>query len=543
MTYQRGVIFAILWEKLMIYEYPRVIARDAPDVLTVIYRGRFWYNYGELARGTGIFFILSLKEDMYPDDDTCGGKPMLNAKRKMQQFCETIADSLQIGIMAAHTDGIICYMNATFARMFGFDRVKAVGDTIRNYFPEAELLNVINSREKQVRVLFRFNGIEAFISRYPVFDGGVCIGGYVEAYFRDIQELQALLSRIDSLERKARYFERRAQAGLPGATFTFNDLVGISEPMRRLKKQGIRFANSDQPVLITGESGTGKELIANALHAASPRAQQIFVTVNCAAIPEELMEAELFGYEEGAFTGARRGGRIGKFELADRGTIFLDEIAEMPLNMQAKLLRILENREIQKIGGNEKINSDFRVIAATNKDLAQLLREGRFREDLYYRLNVLHLHSPPLRERFDDLPLLLAELLRQIATQEHGPVPEIDKAILPLLTRYHWPGNVRELKNVLIYTRFSMKEGEQVITARNLPPHLLETNGRAEDGEREDLKTQYRKFIYSAIERALVRCNGNKARTARELGISRNELYKKMKMLGMELALGRLTAQ
>ena len=455
---------------------------------------------------------------------------MMTAGRKMEQFCATMADNLHIGVMAAHIDGTICYMNPTFAKMFGFDRAEAVGADICNYFPDSELLKVMRSRKKQVRILFQYKGVKAFISRYPVLDGKSCIGGYVETYFRDIQELQSLLARIDHLEEKASYLEKRAKATLPQAAFTFRDLVGDSEPMRKLKRQGMRFAASSQPVLITGESGTGKELIANAVHSASPRANHIFVSVNCAAIPAELMEAELFGYEGGAFTGARKHGHIGKFELADGGTIFLDEIAEMPLNVQAKLLRVLENREIQKIGGNEKIFSDFRVVAATNKNLRKMVREGKFREDLYHRLSVLHLHSPALRERFEDLPHLIQNILRQISIQEHCAMPYVDNNILNILKRYNFPGNIRELKNILIYTYFSSEGKWDVITDKNLPHHLFDTEKYTYNMKNiGDFRIKRNNFIKMTIENALLKCNGNKSMTARELGISRNELYKKIK--------------
>ncbi|MGE9984726.1 sigma-54 interaction domain-containing protein [Desulfovibrio sp. SGI.169] len=463
---------------------------------------------------------------------------MNNAEKKMIQFCDNILDYLHIGIMASHIDGTICYMNEIFATMFGFNRRIAIGDHICNYFPGSELLNVMKSRKQQVRVLFKFKGKEAFISRYPVFDGAACVGGYVEAYFRDIHDLSPLLARIQTLEQKAEYFERRAKATQPKAVFSFNSLVGDSEAIRRLKKQGTRFANSNQPILITGESGTGKELIANALHAASPRAHNAFICVNCAAIPSELMEAELFGYAEGSFTGASKKGRIGKFELADGGTIFLDEVAEIPMNMQAKLLRILESHEIQKIGSNRKVHSDFRVLAATNKDLRQMAHEGVFRMDLYHRLSVLQLHTPPLRERLDDLDLLVPELLKQIAQQEHCPMPDIDSAIFPVLRKYYWPGNVRELKNILIYTCFSQENGWGHVTPCSLPSHLFDVgmDGAHVEGS---LKEQCRHYMRMVIERTLVRCKGNKTLTARELKLSRNELYKKIKEMGIDVALGK----
>ncbi len=458
-------------------------------------------------------------------------------KAKMDRFCEKLFDHIQVGLIATYRDGTICFMNASYANMFGFDRTRAIGDDICRYCPAAAILEVMRTGVPHKHVSFSYNGLEALVSRYPVTDGDEIIGGFVEVYFRNIGELQVLLSRIDSLEKKASYFERRAQ-GLPSAEFTFDNIIGDSITMQTLKQQGRKFANNSQPVLITGESGTGKELVAHALHAASPRANEVLVRVNCAAIPAELMESELFGYEEGAFTGARRGGKVGKFELADRGTIFLDEIAEIPLAMQAKLLRVLEQYEIQKIGKKSPVFSNFRLIAATNKDLAQLVLNGHFREDLYHRLSILQLRIPSLVERTEDIPQLAAHLLDKVEGRErHGPL-RFDPKVMELFQNYAWPGNIRELKNVLIYALFSLDPGAEVISARNLPPHLTGKNPapalvrlHAASG---DLKKRQTQIVTETIENALGLCLGNKTRAAAHLGISRNELYRKMRKLRIE---------
>ena len=284
---------------------------------------------------------------------------------------------------------------------------------------------------------------------------------------------------------------------------------------------------------MTGESGTGKELVAHALHAASPRSDEVFVRVNCAALPAELMESELFGYEEGAFTGSRKGGQIGKFELADGGTIFLDEIGELPLIMQAKLLRVLERGEIQKIGRNEAIFSDFRLISATNLNLSDMLQQGRFRADLYHRLNILHLHIPALREHTTDIPVLTAYLLRQLERTTPQRGISVDEKAFEVLRRYDWPGNVRELKNVLTFALYSMEAGCTVIGARHLPPNLIEKSLQLADRSKATLHDTQMWSMREAISAALIRNNGNKSRTARELGISRTELYKKLKKFSL----------
>ncbi len=458
---------------------------------------------------------------------------MSDPKKKMEEFCEHISDALQIGLMATHVDGEVCYINDTFAGMFNIDKKNAIGTNICQYFPGSELLNVIKYKKKELRVSFMYNGVEAFISRFPIFDGEECIGGYIEAYFRDMAELQSLLSRIAQLESKANYMEKRAKAGFPKSIFTFDDIVGESESIRNLKLQGLRFAKSYSPVRITGEAGTGKELLAHSIHSASPRAEQAFITVNCAAIPPELLEAELFGYTEGSFTGARRGGSIGKFELADNGTIFLDEIADVPLPMQAKLLRVLENHEIQKIGDSKPVISDFRVVAATNKNLADLVKNGKFRSDLYHRLEVLHLHSPALRDRLEDLPYLVADLLRKISLQEHCSVPKVEDDVYMYLRQYNWPGNVRELKNVLISSRLALDDSN-TIRKESLPSTLFSHCPLLHDKGPSTLRAACDECMRQTIKRALSRNFGNKVKTANELNISRNELYKKMKKLQIE---------
>lgn len=462
------------------------------------------------------------------------GARVSNSREYMERFCSNLADNLRIGIMAAHIDGTICYMNNTFARMFGFDSTQAVGKDICRFFPNSALLDVMAAKKTETRVLFQYKGVSAFISRYPVLDGDTCVGGYVEAYFRDVTELHGLLQKVVALEERALYYENRANAVLPHAVFSLDDLVGASKAIEGLKQTCLRFANSTQPVLITGESGTGKELVANALHAASPRAGNIFVSVNCAAMPLELIEAELFGYKSGAFTGARAAGHIGKFELADGGSIFLDEIGELPLRVQAKLLRVLENHEIQKLGDTKRVYSNFRVIAATNRDLRVLVQQRRFRQDLYHRLSVLHVHIPPLRERVDDLPRLVPALLEQIARQEHTATRQVDPGIYPLLAKYAWPGNVRELKNVLVYAHLASTDGSNTITDRELPRTIFNLYKTANKVTKTGwLKSQRNDFVRLTIEDALERCHGNKSRAAQELGISRNELYKKIRQLNI----------
>lgn len=306
-----------------------------------------------------------------------------------------------------------------------------------------------------------------------------------------------------------------------------NRIIGSSRVISSLRETLLWIAASPSSVLITGESGTGKELFAQAIHYCGERAPNQFVKVNCAAIPENLLESELFGYVEGAFTGARKGGRIGKFELANKGTIFLDEIGDMSLAMQAKLLRVLQEREIEKIGGDHPIPVDVRVVAATNKDLAALIRQGLFRLDLFYRLNVINLHIPALRERKEDIPLLAEYFVKQFNEKLGLTVHGIDDKAMALLVGYNWPGNVRELSNV-IETAMNFCRST-VLTAEALPSYILHQQPAVSRFNESTLKTGLLATEYKQIKDALRASRGNRQKAAKMLGISRTTLYRLMK--------------
>ncbi len=300
--------------------------------------------------------------------------------------------------------------------------------------------------------------------------------------------------------------------------YSIENMVGRSGKMQDVYKMVHKVAPSDATVLILGESGTGKELVARAIHYLSPRRDKPFVAVNCAALPENLLESELFGFEKGAFTGADRR-KLGQFELAGEGTIFLDEIAEMTPAIQVKLLRVLQNREFMRLGGTEVIEMKARVIAATNQSLEELIQDGRFREDLYYRINVFPIMLPPLRSRKEDIPDLVQHFL-----QKYKPGAEITAEAMAVLQRYDWPGNVRELENVI--ERALIMAGDQPIRPEDLPAQLSSRPSVATDAfdipdEGIDLEEVEKRLLFRAIEKA----GGNKTRAAQLLGITRRKLY------------------
>lgn len=319
--------------------------------------------------------------------------------------------------------------------------------------------------------------------------------------------------------------------------FSLSDLVGISPQMVDIKETIIKIAPRKANVLILGESGTGKELVAQAIHYLSNRRFGPLIKVNCAAIPENLFEAELFGYEEGAFTGAKKNGYPGKFLLSHQGTFFLDEIAELPLPLQAKLLRVLQEKTIEPLGSTKSISIDTRIIAATNANLSDLVKYGKFRADLYYRLNVVAIHLPALRERKEDLPLLINYFIKKFNREYGMQIKGITKEVLDIFMHYTWPGNIRELANV-IETAFNFADGE-LITVNDLPQSLQWPSSQNPGSLRTLFGTASLNDILDNIEKnyimyALQICQGNKVKTAELLGISRPCLYKKLIKYGLE---------
>lgn len=320
----------------------------------------------------------------------------------------------------------------------------------------------------------------------------------------------------------------RDRLNLPRASkYILDAIIGESPVIQSLKNVLQKAAAGDSTVLIQGESGVGKEIVAQAIHNISSRSKKPFVAINCAALPELLLESELFGYEEGAFTGARKGGKPGKFELADGGTLLLDEIGDLPLSMQAKLLRVLQEREFERVGGTQVIKFDVRVIAATNKDLRTLTTEGKFRIDLFYRLNVLPLYVPPLRERKQDIPLLIGYFIEKISREKKISPKIISDETMSLLLKYSWPGNVRELENIIERALF-LAEGN-VVRPETLPPHIQALGRTGSVPELKPMKDVVRETERQLITEALHKARNNKVAAARLLGITRVTLYQKMR--------------
>ena len=437
-----------------------------------------------------------------------------------------IFDSIHNGIMVTDADGYITHFNRPYGQFLGLDPAAQIGKHCTDVVENTRMHIVAETGKAEINQSHRIKGQNMVVQRIPIWRDGKVIAVFGQVMFKDVKDVSRLANRLSLLESKVKLYEEEL-ISLRSNRFTFDSIAGRSRAIRILKKEASGAAANQFPVLITGESGTGKGLFARAIHHASLRKPHPFVRINCSAIPKDLLESELFGYERGAFSGAKAEGKPGKFEIADRGTVFLDEIGDLPLEMQPKLLRVVEEKEFERVGGTRVKRSDFRVIAATNRNLEEMLSDGHFRKDLFYRLNVIPLHIPPLRERREDIIPLIRHIIRQMARdaalEEIIMGAEAQKA----LRRYDWPGNVRELINVLERTMSSI-EGSR-IQLGDLPFYLQRPPTRSSRTSRTSIRDVHARAEKEAIAFALEETGNNKARAAKLLGIHRTHLYKKMK--------------
>lgn len=457
----------------------------------------------------------------------------LESTRKLHHTLDTVLELAYDGIVVVDSEGIVTMINRTLAEFLGVRRDDVIGKHCTEVLENSRLHIVAKMGVPEVGHIQMMRGNKYIVSRLPLVEDGRVVGAVGKVIFRGLGELKEIARRLETLENQLAYYKEELNR-VSGARYTIESIVSSNVSMTRLKKEAQLAARGNATVLILGESGTGKELFAHAIHNASARRLHPFIKVNCAAIPENLLESEFFGYVEGAFTGARKGGKPGKFEMANGGTIFLDEIGDMAPALQAKLLRVLQEREIERVGGTGPIRVDVRIIAASNKDLGLMVQRGEFREDLYYRLNVICLSIPPLRERQEDvLPLahhLIQKYNLEIGTRVKGISPEA----LTILQEYQWPGNVRELENVI--ERAMNLDIADMIRPEHFPPHLVGKSGLkpfrqavAETSYREAVAEAEKKAILTALQKA----GGNKTRAAKILGLSRSRFYEKLNQVGL----------
>ncbi|KKK36556.1 diguanylate cyclase [Mesobacillus campisalis] len=447
----------------------------------------------------------------------------LETVKKLQATLETALEHAYDGILMADQHQLIQMANPSLLDFFGLKKEDVLHRKVDEVLPQIKLSKVYQTELAEISDFKESNGIKYLVHRIPIMEDGQLVGALGKITFRQLNEVNELFRKWQKAESKAKFYHQQLEK-TESARYTWEHIFTIDPQMEKLKKSAAKAARGRSTILIRGESGTGKELFAHAIHNSSARRNGKFVVVNCAAIPEDLLESEFFGYEEGSFTGARQRGKIGKFDLANGGTLFLDEIGDMSLTLQAKLLRVLQEREFYRVGGTSKIKVDVRIIAATNQNLEEMVRQGQFREDLYYRLNVISLNIPPLRERVPDTGFLLGVLIKELNMLLGTSITGIEHEAHEALLGYSWPGNVRELRNVMERAMTFAEHGK--ILLEDLPDYLL---GEIPSFPAKGSISTVEEAEHVAILRALSQTQGNKAKAARILGISRSGLYEKLK--------------
>lgn len=439
-----------------------------------------------------------------------------------------VLESIREGIISVDNEGIITSCNLMAERLIAMPKDILLGKNLKEIWPDSPVMDVIHTGKgysDNEEIYSTFNGKQMhFITTvsplyfniesnsYP--SKNKCRGAVIS--FRDIYDVRKMV--YDMTEKKL--------------SSSLDELLGNSKQIRELKETAGIIANGKSTILITGESGTGKSLLAKAIHFASPRKDAPFISVNCGAIPENLIESEIFGYEDGAFTGAKKSGKPGKFELADKGTIFLDEIGDLPLHLQVKLLHVLQNQKLSRVGATREITVDVRIIAATNRNLEQMVIDREFREDLYFRLNVIPLHIPPLRVRKEDILILLENALNKYCILLNKQIEGFQTNTLQLLLSYSWRGNVRELENIVEYA--VNMENTNIITVDSLPPRFKPEH-KKQSGilPLEVLRREFEKKIILDYLKKVGYSVEEKRKVATLLGISESTLYRKIKELNI----------
>lgn len=444
--------------------------------------------------------------------------------------------------------GRIVYFNNTFLRHQGLKREDVEGRFIEDVYVDGRMRVVLKSGLPEKGYVFTVNGRYFIASSYPIYKDDILIGVIGRSIFLDTEDAFDFAQMMTKFEDEVKFAKEKVLKN-DKKFFEFENPAGNNTYFLQMRSLARAIANTNSTVLITGESGTGKDLFAKGIHYFSKRKMNNFVRINCAAIPEQLLESELFGYCEGTFTGARKGGKKGKFELADQGTIFLDEIGEMSMSMQSKLLVVLQEKEIEPLGSEleQPKKIDVRVIAATNQDLIKKIAEGSFREDLYFRLNVLNLHLPPLRERKDDIELLARRFLKKINKRLETVVNDIEPEAMRILYNYNWPGNVRELENftekAIIMASIEGKtsiQAEHIFELVNKPNLIPDTSLESETPiitsgcQLPTMKNYIHLCEKRLIEEVLRNVNGDKQAAARILDIHVSALYKKINKYGLD---------
>ncbi|MHC1760752.1 MAG: sigma 54-interacting transcriptional regulator [Negativicutes bacterium] len=445
-------------------------------------------------------------------------------ERELNKKLQTVINLFPEGILATDDQGMITMFNPRALSILNMTESQVIGQNIDNLTADPTWSDIYKRGQKQMDIIRDLGDVKVFINRQPIIANNKIIGA--------IGTFQAV-SKIEKMEQKYRNLRTRGLI----AKYKFQDVIGASDTIVNIIFTAKAYAKVESTILIQGETGTGKELFAQSIHNESSRRLGPFVAVNCAALPEPLLESELMGYEEGAFTGAKRGGKQGLFEIAHMGTLFLDEINQLPLPLQARVLRVLQEKMVLRLGGERMIPVNVRIIAATNEKLMDKVAVGKFRDDLFYRLNVLELQLPPLRSRKEDIPLLLNWYLEMYSGKDEVPKRFSPEALL-LLVNYRWPGNVRELGNLV--ERFAVLSSQfLIIDLQFIKSYLGITDPENKEDKKSEQQCENEYFRIRVgdmammekqlVEYAILRCSGNRIRAAEMLGVSRTTVWKKLK--------------
>jgi transcriptional regulator with PAS, ATPase and Fis domain len=479
--------------------------------------------------------------------------------KRWQNMLDTLIEQLYDGVIMVNEFGKVIFLNHKIPDLFNIDNELVLGKHIKEVFPYLGLDSVVETGVADLSKVIHCNGVLCIVQNIPVFEDGNIVGAIGKVLYHGINEAREnmikfdLTNKMDEILEKIRRFDRINKLNhyyvdkknhINYAGVTFEQIFSADKGMKITIRNALRAAKGRSTILLRGESGTGKELFAQAIHNASDRKDRPFISVNCAAIPEHLLESEFFGYDPGSFTGADKKGKIGKFDLANGGTLFLDEIGDMAPSLQAKLLRVIQDKGFYRIGGTKQIDADVRIIAATHRNLEEMIQSGTFREDLFYRLNVITLDIPPLRARHGDILLLTRKFIEELNPLLSTSIIGIESNAEELLKNYKWPGNIREMKNVIERTMIFAENRK--ISVKDLPdyikreshrklesqshegPHLNVKTAIFTDQENIKLENARQLTEQEMIRMALQETLGNKTKAAKMLGISRSVLYEKL---------------
>ncbi|QQK80283.1 sigma 54-interacting transcriptional regulator [Salicibibacter cibi] len=433
-----------------------------------------------------------------------------------------VLSSIHDGIVVVNEQGVIVYANPSYTRILNVPVDRVIGKKMKDVEHDARILTVLKTGKAILQEPIYLDSLQAevVVDSTPLYKGNKIIGGVtVFKKMGEVIDYYNALTKLNEIKKKKKLKKNKDELKDP-----FKNIIGSDPLFKKSLQKASAVALSGASILLSGESGVGKEVFANAIHKSSDRQNNAFVKINCSAIPESLLESELFGYEEGAFTGAKKGGKIGKFEQANGGTVFLDEIGDMPIQVQAKLLRVLQEKEFERVGGLQTINVDIRIIAATNQNLEAMIENKQFREDLYYRLNVVQIRIPALRERPLDIELIAKHFTSQF-TNLYNKKLILSSEVVQRLKHYDWPGNVRQLANFIEHGIILCDE--PIIQTKHLPEQIFEIDyiHEYDSNDNEELR----------IIKALKASKYNRTKAMEDLGISRRTFYKKIKKYNIEL--------